>query len=156
MSSSVSRTIHPDSLRRDGPIVAGYVLPYGSLSVKALLLAAGQQMPTRIIFLVDTGATFSAIDVRILTDLGHLCIDFRKIVGVSANEAQMPVFRVDIGIMLAKCDGTDDPFVQTLDVVGIPLADGSPWQGVIGRDFLQHLDLYYEGSLGRVTLLRKL
>ena len=110
---------------------------------------AGKTRPapglTGLVALVDTGAAESCIDSLLAAQLKLPIVDRRKIAG--AHGAQ------DVNVHLAQV------FVPSLNwtmygaFAGVHLAAGGQvHKALIGRTFLQHFTMIYEGRTGNVTL----
>jgi predicted aspartyl protease len=95
--------------------------------------------------LVDTGATESCIDSVLAMRLNLPIIDRRRVSGVhGAGEVNVHLAHVHIMAMGSTLYG---PFC------GVELiAGGQLHQALIGRTFLQHFTMVYEGRTGSVTI----
>jgi len=98
--------------------------------------------------LVDTGATSSCIDADVAAALNLPIIDRRQIAGVGGvHEVNFHVGQI---------------YVPELDhtlyglFAGVALSAGGQFHvALIGRDFLQHMTMNYDGLTGRVTITRQ-
>lgn len=97
--------------------------------------------------LVDTGATESCIDSQLATSLNLPIIDRRPISGVGGkHEVNMHLAQVTVEPLKHVIYG---PFAA------VDLAAGGQQHGVlIGRTFLQHMTMVYEGPTGSVAIRR--
>ena len=95
--------------------------------------------------LVDTGATESAIDAEMADSLNLPILDRRHIAGASGFFETI-MYRAQIYI--PELDFTiDGPFD------GANLAtSGQPYYALIGRTFLRHFNMAYEGRTGSVII----
>ena len=98
--------------------------------------------------LVDTGATESCIDADFAQKLGLLSFernDSATVVGISGPTM---VDHYLAQIYVPELERT----IYGL-LAGVRLQTGNqPYYALIGRDFLQHFTLHYEGPTGNVTL----
>ena len=95
--------------------------------------------------LVDTGATESCIDSTLATTLGLPIMDRRKISG-SGGEHEVNVHLAQIYI-----PSLGETIYGAFAAVDLA-AGGQKHQALIGRTFLQHLVMNYNGVTGKVTL----
>lgn len=103
--------------------------------------------PTTHPALVDSGATESCIDVKLARDIGLPEVDRRMISGVG-GEHEVPFY-------LARVMVPNLQFYQHGLFAGVSLADGGqPHTVLIGRTFLKHFIMIYDGVRGQVTLAR--
>lgn len=95
--------------------------------------------------LVDTGATESCIDNQLAIDLLLPVIDRRKIGGVGgAHEVNVYLAQIHVPLLKSTLNGT---------FCGVHLAAGGQvHRALIGRTFLAHFTMTYEGKTGTVTL----
>lgn len=95
--------------------------------------------------LVDTGATTSCIDSGLAMQLNLPIIDRQRIGGVGGvHEVNMHLAHIVIPGLHKYIDGA---------FAGVDLAaGGQPHVALIGRTFLQHFTLIYEGRTGSVSI----
>lgn len=100
---------------------------------------------TKLWAMVDTGATESCIDSDLAKKLGLPIVDRRHIGGVSGlKEVSMHLAQVHIPALRFTLYGA---------FAGVDLiAGGQLHYALIGRTFLQHFRMTYDGSTGDVTL----
>lgn len=100
---------------------------------------------TGIAALVDTGATESCIDNLLASQLGLPIINRRLIAGVhGAKEVNEYLAQVHVVAMGRTIYGA---------FAGVDLAaGGQPHKALIGRTFLQHINMIYNGQTGSVTI----
>jgi predicted aspartyl protease len=95
--------------------------------------------------LVDTGAFESCIDSLLAVQLNLPVIDRCQICGT--------VGRHEVNIHLAQVRVPSLDLMEYGSFAGVHLAEGGQqYQALIGRTFLQHLTMTYEGRSGAVTL----
>lgn len=95
--------------------------------------------------LVDTGADSSSIDSRMAQKLGLPVMDRRRVIGVHGNE--------HLTMYLGHIHFPGLPATIIGNFAGVHLqASGLGYDALIGRDFLGHLRMVYDGSTGQVTL----
>lgn len=124
-----------DELVRTGPIVP------------ILITGRTEQIQTQ--GLIDTGASFCAIKPRLARKLNLIVIDQKRISGVSASGFAASG---DADVMMAMV-GFDENYVIPVQVVAADfLRDDPSVSLLLGRPFLQHFDLHYEGACGRFKL----
>jgi predicted aspartyl protease len=116
-------------------------------SITDQLLQQGQIVPPPIsgLALIDTGASSTCIDDAIAQQLRLPVIDVVQMVSASHASTQQSVYPVLIEVV--------GPAIQ----INVPRAIGAnlATQGLtalIGRDFLQHVTLFYNGVTGQITL----
>ena len=111
-------------------------------SARGVLPVAGI---TGINALVDTGATESCIDSMLAAQLNLPVVDRRFIAGVHGRQ--------EINIHLAQVHVPALNFTLYGAFAGVHLAaGGQPHQALIGRTFLRHYTMVYEGKTGTVRL----
>lgn len=95
--------------------------------------------------LIDTGASTSCIDSGLAMRLNLPIIDRQKVGGVGGlHEVNMHLAQIYIETLKVTIYGT---------FAGVDLiAGGQPHSALIGRTFLQHFTMVYEGRTGTVTL----
>jgi predicted aspartyl protease len=95
--------------------------------------------------LVDTGATESCIDDMLAAQLNLPVIDKRQIAGISGQH--------EVNIYLAQIHFPALPFTIYGAFAGVHLvAGGQSHSALIGRTFLQHFTMIYDGKTGDVTI----
>jgi predicted aspartyl protease len=95
--------------------------------------------------LVDTGATSSCIDSALATKLNLPVIDRQVISGVGGQHT--------VNMHLAQIHVPTLNFTIYGSFAGVDLiAGGQEHHALIGRTFLQHFTMIYEGLTGTVTL----
>lgn len=100
---------------------------------------------TGINALVDTGATECCIDSMLAAQLKLPIVDRRFIAGVHGRQ--------EINIHLAQVHVPALAFTVYGAFAGVHLAaGGQPHQALIGRTFLRHYTMIYEGKTGTVRL----
>jgi len=100
---------------------------------------------TKISALVDTGATESCIDTLLATQINLPIIDRRTIAGVSGAQ--------EVNVYLAQIHIPSLAFTIYGGFAGVHLmAGGQTHRALLGRTFLQHYTMVYEGRSGIVTI----
>ena len=142
----------PNGLINTGPCVAVILSP-GEVSAQALL-ANGKTVPAvSALLMIDTGAQLTCIDQALATGMGLRPMRFSPVVGVSGVANDFPVYRMGITIAMADASGTQMQICYSADVVGMPTpSQHSQHRGLLGRDFLRHFKLIYDGSRGEFEL----
>jgi predicted aspartyl protease len=97
--------------------------------------------------LVDTGATQSCIDSGVAGTLQLPIVDRQKVSGVGGvHEVNMHLAQIHVPELDVNIIGS---------FAGVDLAaGGQPHIVLIGRTFLQHVTLLYEGTTGKVTITK--
>jgi len=95
--------------------------------------------------LIDTGADESCIDARLAAQLKLPIVDQRLVCGVTAIKS--------VNMHLAQIHVPTLKFTQYGMFAGVDLAtSGQRHQALIGRTFLRHFKMVYEGNTGIVTI----
>ncbi|MBP7828736.1 MAG: retroviral-like aspartic protease family protein [Kiritimatiellae bacterium] len=95
--------------------------------------------------LVDTGATECCIDSMLATQLNLPIVDRRQIAGIHGRQ--------EINIHLAQVHIPSLNFTMYGMFAGVHLAaGGQPHKALIGRTFLRHCTMAYEGKSGTVRI----
>lgn len=95
--------------------------------------------------LVDTGAEESCIDSRLADILRLPIVDRREVAGAHGAE--------ELNYHLAQIYVPDLNYTIYGEFAGVHLvAGGLPFLALIGRTFLQHFTMTYDGRTGQVTL----
>jgi predicted aspartyl protease len=102
---------------------------------------------THIEALVDTGADESCIDSLLAIKLGLPIVDQRAVIGVDGSfDVNMHLGQVHIPALKFTVQGS---------FAGVKLvAGGMSYQVLIGRTFLRHVRMLYDGPTGAVTISR--
>ena len=95
--------------------------------------------------LVDTGAAISCIASAVAIDLGLPVVDRKDIAGAhGAHPLNVHVGQIYVPILERTLHGVFH---------GVHLrSGGSPHAALVGRDFLRHFTMVYEGRTGLVTI----
>lgn len=100
---------------------------------------------TNVNALVDTGATESCIDSGLAMQLNLPIIDQRQVGGISGAAL--------VNMHLAQIHVPSLPFTVYGAFAGVDLAaGGQPHLALIGRTFLRHFIMSYNGITGEVTI----
>ena len=103
------------------------------------------RLPTQVSALIDTGASVCCIDSGLARELGLPVIDQTELAGVGGLKT--------FDKHLAQIRSLDLKFTYYGAFAGIELASGwSAHRVLIGRDFLSHFQMTYDGPTGAVDL----
>ena len=95
--------------------------------------------------LVDTGARLSCIDRELAMELGLPVVDRGRVSGVHGT--------MDLNLHTAQIHVPDLDFTLSGRFYGVHLSTGPrPHSALLGRDFLQHFTMVYNGRTGSVTI----
>lgn len=95
--------------------------------------------------LIDTGATQNCIDSMLAARLGLPVIDRKKVSGVNGE--------MEVNVHLAQVHVPQLGRTISGRFFGVHLhAGGQQHSALIGRDFLRHVRMVYDGVTGKVTL----
>ncbi len=134
----------------DGPLL--YVQLSLPQALSSLLIGMGQDQPAPIVgrTLIDTGASHSAFDAKVLASLGisPTGVTVSNTAGGPQKQdtywIQMTVPSHSYTAELTKVAG--------VDLSGQKTITGEPIIGLLGRDFLSSFILVYNGQMGQFTL----
>ena len=103
--------------------------------------------------LVDTGASCTAIDPSVVTDLELSPTgDMAAITpGTTPGTKPVDVSQYDVGVLIYGINNLNPLVIPVLPVIEVELANQG-FQALIGRDILARCVLIYNGSLGQYTL----
>ena len=146
----------PRGLVEAGPLVQIVLAP--EKAAAAALAASGKTVPPPITtkFMVDTGAQRTIVDDRLAQKFGLPPIRYDSIVGVSGKPEDRPVYRMTIGIsMSASGEGKALGRIEfSTDVVGMASPPAPTLHsGLLGRDFLRHVEFKYHGLNGMFEII---
>jgi len=144
----------PSGLVLAGPLVKVTLGPHPD-DAKATAAAGGTPKTIDHYLMVDTGAQSTIVENVIAQALGLIPIRYVQVMGVSGKAEDCPLYRMSITISM-KEDGTGvggQAFFVT-NVAGV----ASPPKplthiGLLGRDFLSHVRLLYDGPKGEFELV---
>lgn len=144
-----------DVLINVGPLAEVSLSP--SPDVAAILTGSGKPLPTRVVkMMVDTGAQKTVVEDKIAAALGLVPLRFTPMVGVSQKPELCPLYLMSVHI--AMTDGKKNTVVTfTAEIIGM----ASPPQpqlhaGLLGRDFLSHFKMVYDGKGGIFEIIGQL
>ena len=104
------------------------------------------QLPPEVLpALVDTGAQESALDVELAVSLNLPALDRRVIAGAGG------LFESTIYLAQIYIPELDFTIVGPFDSANL-VASGQPYYALIGRTFLRHFNMAYEGRTGSVII----
>lgn len=102
--------------------------------------------------MLDTGAESTLVEQALADQLGLQPTRFVPVVGVSAKPERCPVYPLGITIKFADVENLQAELTFAADVIGMPAMAGSLHRGLLGRDFLRHFEMLYDGPHGLVEL----
>lgn len=140
----------PQGLVRTGPLVEVQLSPHQSIA--AILQKQGKPVPgltTKM--MVDTGAHSTLVSQALVSKLGVQPIRFTPVTGVSGKPENYPVYPLSLAIKFGS-GGTGALLSFNADVIGMPSMLGGETGGLLGRDFLLHFELFYDGPNGFIEL----
>ena len=104
------------------------------------------QLPPEVLpALVDTGAQESALDVELADSLNLPVLDRRLIAGAAG------LFETTVYLAQIYIPELDFTIVGPFDSANLA-ASGQPYYALIGRTFLRHFNMAYEGRTGSVII----
>ena len=135
----------PVALQQRGPVVQAIVAI--SQTFADQLLQQGTQLPAPVSgnALIDTGASSTCIDEAVASSMGLPVIDVVSMASASHASTRQNVYAIQMQIVGSPIR------------VEVPHAIGAALQAqgiiaLIGRDYLQHCTLHYNGFTGEITL----
>lgn len=133
------------ALLQHGPIVQ--IIVGLAQSFADQLLQQGHPLPQPISgnALIDTGASTTCIDDQAAQNLGLPAIDVVQMTSASHTSTQQNVYPIQMQIVGSPIR------VEVLRAIGANLA-AQGLMALIGRDYLQHCTLFYNGLTGEITL----
>ena len=134
----------PIALREGGPCIQ--VTIGVAQSIAEQLLQQGTPIPQPVPgrALIDTGASRTCIDDTLAQQLGLPPIDVVTTSSASHASTQQNVYPVQIEVVGSNIKVNVNAIGAALAAQGIAV--------LIGRDFLQHCTLFYNGITGQITL----
>lgn len=145
----------PGGLVALGPLVQVWFSPHRL--DQELLAAAGtdwEAFPAKM--MVDTGAELTLVEDVVPGTLGLTPIRFQEVEGIGGR-VDAPVYRLQIAIKAADNAGHSGWMTFSSDVVAVPSpptpTEQRPHVGLLGRDFLQHIRLIYDGPSATFELV---
>ena len=134
----------PTGMQLIGPIIAVSISAMGAQGAPA---AGARRLPARL--MIDTGAQLTVINDDVLQNLGINPVRFIKVTGVSQQPEDRPVYFVNIHLGMSDSAGRVHEMTFSSQVVGgSPPVTPQQHVGLLGRDFLQHARLIYDGPKG--------
>lgn len=118
-----------------------------SVPRRTALIAAGQAVPNgvRILGLLDTGASGTAIDPSVLTALGLTPTGTILVSSPTTGATPQVVNQYDVAFVIPAPSGAP-LFSQTLPVIASELFAAQGFHALIGRDILSQCVFVYNGS----------
>ncbi|MGH9399497.1 MAG: hypothetical protein ACRD00_03950 [Thermoanaerobaculia bacterium] len=144
----------PGGLAAHGPLIEVTLGPHPA-DAEAISKSGGNPRSMERRLLVDTGASRTCIEDRVAQELGLIPIRFDPFFGVSGKPAEYPVYRMSIVVAMKENEtGPSHQAVFLADVIGMPAPPHlTSHVGLLGRDFLQHVRLVYDGPRGRFEII---
>ena len=143
----------PVGLAINGPLVNITIQPAPEV-VQSMRDAGIEPKSVNTKMMVDTGAARTVIEDKVAQHLGLNPLRYASFVGVSQKSEKYPVYRVTISIAMEDEKKRRAVVAFTSDVAGVPSPTFSAeHQGLIGRDFLQHVRFVYDGPKGQFEII---
>lgn len=137
----------PDGLQAAGPMLPVAVAVHPILAQQLRGQGATPPAPVGGVGLIDTGASVSAVDSSVVSQLGIPPIGTIN-VGTAAGVQQQAQYPASFSF-----PGTGLPTINFNFVIGSNLAGQQPpIVALIGRDVLRHFVMIYHGGFGQVVL----
>lgn len=135
----------PNGLQLAGPILQVEISVHPTFAQH--LQGLGQPIPTPIVGpgLIDTGATFSAVDQTVIQRLGIPPIGTVQL-GTAAGPVAQTQHPASFGFPGTRLPAINFNFVTGVNLIGQNII------ALIGRDVLRHFVMVYNGVLGQVIL----
>lgn len=133
------------ALRQSGPIFQTTIGLARSIADAVIQTGAKIPAPLSGNALIDTGASVTCIDNKLAQKLELPVIDIVEMTSASHSAIEQNVYPVEIEI-------TGSPIrLEVLRAMGANL-EAQGLIALIGRDFLQHCTVHYNGVTGAITL----
>ena len=135
----------PEDLLKTGPTIETI------LSVDAAPISGlpdGRQYLS-LTALVDTGASGNCIDEELARGLGLRIIDFMPVSGID-GESERPLFLANIYV--PRLEHAIFGLFTGVRLIDEREPDKSPYQVLLGREFLQNFSMVYTGQTGEVVI----
>lgn len=134
-----------------GPTLNALIGP--SVPLQQALKAAGQTVPPPVsgVFLVDTGASHTVVDVSLVTALGLNPTGTVMVHTPSTQGNAVPLYQYDLMLYVPGSVQGAGWLIEALPVTASSFA-GQAIEGLIGRDILDRGLLVYNGTGGHLTL----
>ena len=126
-----------------------------SASRRAALEAAKQPIPgaIKIRALIDTGASCTCVDPKVLADLQLTPTGSTQMITPSTSNTPHVTDQYDVALFVPGPSASHSPLaLTTLPVIASHLYDMQGFHALIGRDVLRRCVLNYNGSFGLFTL----
>ena len=134
-----------------GPTVSVAIAP--SALLRDAMMAAGVQPPQPVIgtFLVDTGASHTVVDSKLIAQLGVNPTGAVMVHTPSTAGSAVLMPQYDLMLFVPGVAGSGGWLLDGLQVTAA-VFDGQPIDGLIGRDILDRGMLVYNGQANHFTL----
>lgn len=145
----------PFGLIHKGPLVRVTLGPHPD-DAKATADAGGNPKTMVHYLMVDTGAQPTVVENVIAQALGLIPIRYVQVMGVSGKPEDCPLYRMSITIGMVE-DGSRGTVLPAQFVANVAGVASPPRPlthvGLLGRDFLSHVRLLYDGPKGSFELI---
>jgi hypothetical protein len=139
------------SFTATGPLLTAFVGP--SSPRQQALTAAGQQIPqaTSGVFLVDTGASQTAVDKTLIVPLGLTPTGAGMFHTPSTGATPVPFPQYDVMLFIPGSKVGQAWIIEAMPVMECDLS-AQGIQGLIGRDVLDRAIVVYNGPVNHFTV----
>lgn len=137
----------PLGLVQFGPLIEVVLSPH-PIAAEKIVAAGGKPISLRTKLMIDTGAQKTVVENVIAESLKIPPIRHVPMVGVSQKPEMCPLYMMSIGFLMG--DGTNtEALMFSSEVVGMNTPPSRTEHcGLLGRDFLAHFRLVYDGPSG--------
>lgn len=134
-----------------GPLVAAVIRP--DVLMQEALLGAGRHIGScEVSMLVDTGASHSMLDQRVVRQLGLRPHKEKPFLVANNQVSNMMVYYASIALPMDRPGGFEMVIFE-FQVASVPPGKNVvEHHGLIGREFLERFRLAYDGPRGRFAL----
>jgi hypothetical protein len=133
-------------LQQLGPVFEAEIAVPAAL--QEMLTAAGRPIPAPVKgrALIDTGATFSAVDDRIMTQLGIPPVGLVQL-GTAGGRQMANQYPAKFTLIV----GGGSISFESPRATGVNIS-GQPYIALVGRDVLANVVMIYNGGMGFITI----
>jgi gag-polyprotein putative aspartyl protease len=136
-----------------GPIVTVSIEADAELIAERAALGQSLPPPLPVQLMVDTGAQTTVIEEAIAKKFGLKPIRYSSVTGVSQQAQTCAVYRMVITLEMKDNSGQNKVVAIETEIIGVSSPPSPhPHVGLLGRDFLQHFEFVYRGSVGSFEL----
>lgn len=149
-TDEISLTPGPLELERHGILIKARVDIPGKL--KVLLQKVHRVIPNAVhgYILLDTGATKTCISEHAAIELGLKPTGMANTAGV-AGVSQVPAYTVRLDLPDFAIS-SEREMIAVKDMKHVSVSGGKRLIGLLGRDFLKHAELIYDGDKGEIKI----